>query len=116
MARMQAPSIEVNRPPRFEQTHAWDLKFPRLDSQIGTADAGIQVPHGTIETDPALFDNINAVRHLRRKMQVLLRKQYRQACGFHFPDDPGHLVDDDRRETLGGLVEQDRRPMAPPGA
>jgi hypothetical protein len=45
-------------------------------------------------------------------MQVLLGEQHAQSFLLQFQDGLGHLLDDHRRQALGGLVQQDSAGIA----
>ena len=56
--------------------------------------------------DPPVLDDVVAVGEGRGKVEILLDQEDREALLLQPADHPADLLDDDRRQTLGRLVEQ----------
>src|SRR5213593_704440 len=85
------------------------LLLPRLDAEVTKE---LALPHrdrGIIERlhDLPLGEEIVTVRDGRRKAQVLLHQQRGQALAFRVQEHLAKLLDEDRREPLCRLVEQE---------
>src|SRR5437879_5689456 len=59
--------------------------------------------------DRALREEIVAVRHRHGESQILLDEEHRQTVALRLEQDVAELLNEDRRETLGRLVQQDDR-------
>src|SRR5213593_414253 len=57
--------------------------------------------------DRPLRQEIVAVRHRHGEPQILLDEEHRQTVVFRLEQDVAELLDEDRREAFGRLVEQD---------
>src|ERR1700731_3633690 len=67
---------------------------------------GVQLGIGELVRDLAVLHDVIAVRHGRGEAEVLLDQQNSKALGLERADGLADLLDDDRGETLGRLVEQ----------
>src|SRR5581483_4858123 len=68
--------------------------------------ARLELAHRARPGDVALLEHVDTVGHGARERQVLLRKKHREALLLQLDDGIGHALDDQRRDTFGGLVEQ----------
>src|SRR3984893_7922274 len=59
--------------------------------------------------DLPVLDDIVAVGEGRGEVKILLDQKDREALMFQLTDQPANLLDDDRRQALGRLVEQKQR-------
>src|SRR6266536_357988 len=77
-------------------------------------DLGIveEIRHAALPADMALFQQVDPVGDERGEMQILLRQQQGKPLGLELDDRVRHLLHDNRRHPLGGLVEQHEQRIA----
>ena len=71
-----------------------------------------ELGHGAVPLQLALLQHIGAVADEFGEMDVLLGQEHREAFLLELDDGVGHLLDDDRRDAFGGLVEQHQQRIA----
>src|SRR6266498_4046645 len=89
-----------------------------LDGQVGAARGFVfdEAAHGPLPADLALLDDVGAVGQSRRELEILLGEENGQALSLQGGDLLTEGLDDDRRQPLGGLVEQQDTRIAHEGA
>src|SRR5262245_27190194 len=80
------------------------------DSEISVqlVDVGLQLGIGEPVDDAAIFHHVMAVRNRRGKAKVLLDQQDGEPLLLEGSDRPADLLDNDRREPLGRLIEEEQ--------
>src|SRR5712691_11437677 len=73
----------------------------------------IELPVRNHVDDASVLHHVVTVGHRGREAEVLLDQQDREALGLEAPDRGADLLDDDGREPLGGLVEQEELRAGP---
>src|SRR5262245_19246243 len=68
-----------------------------------------EIGHAAVPLQLSLLEHVGAVADELGEMDVLLGEQDRQAFLLELDDRVRHLLDDDRRDALGGLVEHDEQ-------
>ena len=89
-------------------------RFPASHRQIGALDfrIGGQLGHRPLPADLAFLQHVGAVGNELRELDILLRQQDRQAVLLQLDDRVGDLLDDERRDALRRLVEQNKQRIA----
>src|SRR5262249_42256867 len=94
---------------------SWFLRGEGLHTEIllKLRQAGVETVGGNLVHDTSAVHHVMAVRDGRRELQILLHEENRESLGLQLADGRPDLLDDDRRQSLGGLVEEQQ---ARPGA
>src|SRR5262249_52914599 len=74
---------------------------------VKLVEIGLQFGIGEAVDDAAMFHHVIAVRNGRCEAKILLDQENGEALLLERPDGPADLLDDDRGEPLGRLVEQE---------
>src|ERR1700710_2647984 len=74
--------------------------FAQLRTRCGEIRCRDRVDH------PAMLDDVEPIRQGGREMEILLDQQNSKALFLQGPNQRPDLLDDDRRQALGRLVEQ----------
>ena len=87
-----------------QKTSSWSS----LDAEIGVqlAGVGVEIGVGDHVHHPALLDHVVPVRDSRGEMEVLLDQNDRETLRLQAGDRASDIIDDDGRQALGGLVEE----------
>src|SRR5438105_4539985 len=115
-----AHAVATSRPANGSASHRGMRMGPppyamSLDAEM-VSELGLPGPHVVVAErgdDRAVAEQIVAVGHRRRKAQVLLHEQNGPPLPLRLPQDGRDLLDQDRREPLGRLVEE-QEPRAHP--
>src|SRR6266568_2139627 len=73
---------------------------------VERSELGVQLGVGELVHDLSVLHDVIAVRDRRCEAKILLDQENGEAPGLERADGLADLLDDDRRETLGRLVEQ----------
>src|SRR5207302_6006011 len=71
-------------------------------------DIGVELGIAEPVDDPAIFHHVVAIRNRRCEAKILLDQEDGEALSFEGADGLADLLDDDRRQPLGRLVEQEQ--------
>src|SRR6266511_5390482 len=71
-------------------------------------DIGVEFRIGELVDDPAMFHHVIAIRNRRGETKVLLDQEDGEALRLQHADGLADLLDDDRGQSLGRLVEQEK--------
>src|SRR5215470_15028342 len=83
-------------------------KHSHAEITVQLVDVGLELRVGQLVDDAALFHHVVAIRNRGGKAKVLLDQQNGEALLLEGAERAADLLNDDRREPLGRLVEQEQ--------
>src|SRR5262249_35614508 len=89
---------------------SWFLRGEGLHTEIRLKlrQAGLKTVGGNLVHDAPSVHHVMTVRDRGGEFQILLHEQDGEALGLQPADGGPDLLDDDRRQALGGLVEEEQ--------
>src|SRR5215470_5548347 len=101
--RGKSGSIQLMAPSRDVDVYASrDPKIPPLDGLVT-----LEVVRSALVDDLSLAHHVDAIRDAQGQVIVLLDQQDRQALALEALEDAADLPHDDRRQSLGRLIQQE---------